>query len=84
MSKIIQNNPDDYHFLNDIETGFSTSNPMNNTSNSSFNHYDNTRNNINHDTIYLFERMYKPCTILVCIFITTGLGFMIYLFISKL
>ena len=81
-----RNNSDDYHFLNDIESGFTTSNPMNKNTNVSLNQYDNsiTNTDSNYNSIHIFERIYKPCIILVSIFITTGLGFIIYLFFSKL
>jgi hypothetical protein len=85
MNKSNQISLDDYHFLNDIETGFTTPNPMNKTMDNLLNQRENTIDidKKNGKILYILDTIYKSYIILIGTLLTIGLCVIIYLVISK-
>ena len=83
MNKSNQTSLDDYQFLNDMETGFTTSNPMNKNVNNLFNQRENTIDKRNEKMLYILDRIYKSYIILVGTLLAIGLCVTIYLVVSK-
>lgn len=84
MSKLNNASLDDYHFLNDIETGFTTTNPMNKNVDVLLNQSKNiTENEKNKQMVVLLDRVYKSYLIIIGLFLTIGLCVTIYLVVSK-
>ena len=76
MRKKTQSMLDDYQFLGDVETGFSTSNPM-------ISHITSSEND-NSVSSSQFGRIYNHCIIIFCAGTTIMIGVVVYLVASKI